>query len=267
MAFDSQKVSNKFLEINHCDRHKRILYPLRTLRENGRVDYYIMYILSGYCIVVERDAEYRAEIGDLILYRPHERQEYYFEKDAGTSYFFAHFSGTICDEILTSCGFTNRINKVGASKKAEIIFSDMVKEFHLKNPCWEQVSATCLLQFITTASAVVAEKNGTNGSSQIYSAIEYMRSNYEENHSVAFYAKMCHLSVSRFSYLFKSAMGISPKQYLLKQKAENALRLLSSTQLSISEISEAVGISDVNYFIRLFKKCMGCTPSTARKSL
>ena len=265
MAFDSQKVSDKFLEINACDRHKRITYPLRTLRENGRVDYYIMYILSGYCTVVEDGEEYKAEVGDLIMYLPGERQEYYFDKDAGTSYFFAHFSGKICDEILSACGFTKRINNVGASKKAEMIFGDMVREFHLKKPLWEQVSASCLLQFITTAATVVAEKDGQNGLSQISDAIEYMRSNYEENHSVEFYAKMCHLSESRFSYLFKSAMGISPKQYLQKQKAETAFRLLTSTELSISEISDAVGISDVNYFIRLFKKCMGFTPSVARK--
>ena len=266
MAFDSQKVSDKFLEINACDRHKKITYPLRTLRENGRVDYYIMYILSGYCTVVENGTEHRAEVGDMIVYRPNERQEYYFDKDAGTSYFFVHFSGRICDEILGACGFTERINKVGASKKAELIFGDMVKEFHLKNPCWEQVSASGLLQFITTAATVIAEKDQPNAATQIYGAVEYMRSNYEENHSVGFYAKMCHLSESRFSYLFKSAMGVSPKQYLLRQKAENAFRLLTSTELSIGEISEAVGIDDVNYFIRLFKKCMGFTPSTVRKN-
>ena len=265
MIFDSQKTSDKFLEINGCDKHKAITYPLRTLRENGRVDYYIMYMLSGYCIVVDDKSEQRANVGDLILYRPNERQEYYFNGDAKTSYLYAHFSGKICDEILNACGFCERINKVGASKKAELIFCDAIREFHLKKPYWEQVSATYLLQFITAAATAAAEKNNPSGLSQVYGAIEYMRSNYEENHNVEFYAKMCHLSASRFAYLFKSAVGIPPKQYLQKQKAENALRLLTSTQLSVSEISEEVGINDVNYFIRMFKKCMGYTPSKARE--
>ena len=265
MAFDSQKTSDKFLEINGCDRHKAITYPLRTVRENGRVDYYVMYILSGYCIVIENGEEHRAEIGDLILYRPNERQEYYFNGDAKTSYLYAHFSGKICDEVLNACGFSRRINKVGASKKAELIFCDAISEFHLKKPHWEQVSAAYLLQFITTAATISDEKAQPSGLSQVYNAIEYMRSNYEENHSVEFYAKMCHLSTSRFAYLFKSAMGIPPKQYLQKLKAENALRLLTSTELSVSEISEEVGINDVNYFIRMFKKRMGYTPSTVRE--
>ena len=266
MAFDSQKISDKFLEINGCDRHKAITYPLRTVRENGRVDYYVMYILSGYCIVIENGEEHRADIGDLILYRPNERQEYYFNGDAETSYLYAHFSGKICDEMLNACGFSGRINKVGTSKKAELIFCDAISEFHLKKPHWEQVSAAYLLQFITAAATVAAEKAQPSGLSRVYDAIEYMRSNYEENHNVEFYAKMCHLSTSRFAYLFKSAMGSSPKQYLQKQKAENALRLLTSTELSVSEISEAVGINDVNYFIRMFKKIMEMTPSTARKT-
>ena len=46
---------------------------------------------------------------------------------------------------------------------------------------------------------------------------------------------------------------------------ENASSLLLSTEYSIQEISVMVGIMDANYFVKLFKKEYGETPSEFRK--
>ena len=57
---------------------------------------------------------------------------------------------------------------------------------------------------------------------------------------------------------------MSPKQYLQKLKIENAQVLLSSTSLPTQEIASMVGIENVNYFIRLFKKHTGFTPKNSQ---
>ena len=57
---------------------------------------------------------------------------------------------------------------------------------------------------------------------------------------------------------------MSPKQYLQKLKIENAQVLLSSTSLSIGEIASMVGIENINYFVRLFKKHTGSTPKNSQ---
>ena len=52
--------------------------------------------------------------------------------------------------------------------------------------------------------------------------------------------------------------------YLLRQRIDKAKRLLLTTQMSIQDISEQVGFSNVNIFIRSFKNAMGMTPTAFR---
>lgn len=60
-------------------------------------------------------------------------------------------------------------------------------------------------------------------------------------------------------------MNMTPLNYLRKVRMENASSLLLSTEYSIQEISVMVGIMDANYFVKLFKKEYGETPSEFRK--
>ena len=49
------------------------------------------------------------------------------------------------------------------------------------------------------------------------------------------------------------------------RRVEAAKTLLLKENLSIAEIAEKVGFSDYNYFTKIFKKIMDCTPSEYRK--
>ena len=98
----------------------------------------------------------------------------------------------------------------------------------------------------------------------IVDVIQHMHQNYEENHSVSFYAAMCHLSESRFTHLFKQITGLPPKQYLMSIKVEKAYELLAFSSLSISEVAHMVGVEDVNYFGRMVKKLTEKTPREIR---
>lgn len=64
---------------------------------------------------------------------------------------------------------------------------------------------------------------------------------------------------------FRKEMNMTPLNYLRKVRMENASSLLLSTEYSIQEISVMVGIMDANYFVKLFKKEYGETPSEFRK--
>ena len=58
--------------------------------------------------------------------------------------------------------------------------------------------------------------------------------------------------------------GISPKEYILRRKIDAAVDLLNNTALSVQEISQAVGISDIYSFSKLFKARMGVAPTKYR---
>lgn len=65
------------------------------------------------------------------------------------------------------------------------------------------------------------------------------------------------------------AKKLSPDGSITKQisirRVEAAKTLLLKENLSIAEIAEKVGFSDYNYFTKIFKKIMDCTPSEYRK--
>ncbi len=267
MQISSEKISTRFLEINNCNVQKLKQKRTTILRERGRVDYYILYVLRGSCEVLDSGRIYTVGAGNLILYAPGERQEYRFtgEEDAETA--FVHFSGTACEEILTSCGFLGRrVIFIGDGKPARII-RDTVEEFCLKKPFFEEQTAALFLHFLSVAARRASyHEEGVNVGLQhsVDEVLRYMHTHAGENRDVAFFAAMCHLSEGRFAHVFKSCTGASPKQYMIKIKVAHAERLLATTNLTLAEIAEAVGIEDLNYFSRLVKKHTGRSPRELR---
>ena len=69
------------------------------------------------------------------------------------------------------------------------------------------------------------------------------------------------LSYSRLRQLFRERIGLSPGQYRLKRRMEEACAILSSNHYSIKEIAFRFGYSDPGSFSRQFKDVVGCSPS------
>ena len=67
-------------------------------------------------------------------------------------------------------------------------------------------------------------------------------------------AKLCGVGVKQFRNLFKKQYGTTPTQYMIDVRLNTASELLSNGGLSVGEVAEAVGFSDVGYFSRLFKR-------------
>ncbi len=73
--------------------------------------------------------------------------------------------------------------------------------------------------------------------------------------------KNAQLSPRYLNLLFKQFMGISLKEYITRSRLRRAQNLLMESSFSITEISEALGYSDVYTFSRLFKKYTGVSPT------
>ena len=90
--------------------------------------------------------------------------------------------------------------------------------------------------------------------------IKYLNENYEKDVSLKKLSGLFHLNSSYVSFLIKNETGLTYSQYLTELRIGKAKELLTTTDLSLAEISEAVGFNDYFYFIKKFKREVGVTP-------
>jgi len=93
-----------------------------------------------------------------------------------------------------------------------------------------------------------------------YQMKEYIKENLSGDLSVATLCQQFYISQSKLYKFSKHNFKMGISDYVRTQRIKKAQKLLSETDLTVAQISEAVGILDVNYFIRAFKKQTGITP-------
>lgn len=85
--------------------------------------------------------------------------------------------------------------------------------------------------------------------------------------SISALAEQTGISEVYFRKLFKARYHLSPSQYLIGARLENAKKLMRYSFLSVEECALRSGFSSVQYFCRLFKKETGISPGEYRKSI
>lgn len=80
-------------------------------------------------------------------------------------------------------------------------------------------------------------------------------------------ASMFDISLSHFRRLFKQFCDLPPRLFLLNQRLRLAASLLIETSSPINIIASQIGIDDVYYFSRSFKKKYAVSPSAYRREL
>lgn len=100
----------------------------------------------------------------------------------------------------------------------------------------------------------------SQGYSIIQNAATYISDNYDSDLSLEFLSAKFAMSPSHFSKQFKSVTGIGLSEYINISRISAAEKLLSKTNMPITEIATRCGFNDSNYFAAVFKKLKGITP-------
>lgn len=95
---------------------------------------------------------------------------------------------------------------------------------------------------------------------------QYISENYAEQIVPKTLAELLFVTESYFCRFFKSATGVTLSHYLIEYRIKKAMLLLEETDEPVARIAESVGINDANYFSRIFRKTVGMTPVSCRKT-
>lgn len=102
--------------------------------------------------------------------------------------------------------------------------------------------------------------------SKLLNVTNYINDNIAAEIKLSDLAALAGISQFHFSRLFKKSVGISPIQYLIKQRIERAKLLLKNSELSVTEIALSCGFNSHSHLGKYFRQLTGFSPSEYRVS-
>lgn len=95
-------------------------------------------------------------------------------------------------------------------------------------------------------------------------ALDYIQTSLHEKITLKEAALRCGISTYAFSHLFHKEHKVSFQEFLLRSRIRKAQALLSSSSLPVTEVAYGVRFGDLSYFIRIFRRYVGMTPTDYR---
>ncbi|WP_246162688.1 helix-turn-helix domain-containing protein [Brasilonema sennae] len=127
-----------------------------------------------------------------------------------------------------------------------------------------QVLVIHLLRHYSTFTQTITSQNRSLTNAQLQRAIDYIHTHLDRDLSLVEIAGVINISPTYFASLFKSTTGISPHQYVIKQRVEQAKLMLLTTDLAIADIALQVGFSSQSHLTQHFKRLTRMTPKQVR---
>ena len=109
--------------------------------------------------------------------------------------------------------------------------------------------------------ANVSNKN----KNEINKVLLYIHNQYNKQITLDELSRMIHFNKCYFVKIFRSLVGMSPYEYIINLRINEAKQLLINTSFSVNKIADQIGFLDTNNFIRRFRSRTGVSPLQYRK--
>jgi len=101
---------------------------------------------------------------------------------------------------------------------------------------------------------------------QLRWVVDYINSHLTQELSLEELAAIAQLSSYHFCRSFKRSTGLTPHQYVIRQRVERAKLLLKDGKMGIAEVAIACGFTHQSHLNRHFKRLTGVTPKKFSRS-
>jgi AraC family transcriptional regulator len=102
---------------------------------------------------------------------------------------------------------------------------------------------------------------------QLRKVEDFISAHLAENLAIEDFAQVAELSPSHFAHVFKETTGMSPLQFVTRQRVTRAQQLIRETSRSLIDIGLEVGYASPSHFAQVFRRVVGVTPTEFRKSV
>jgi len=234
----------------------------------------LYYPVAGEGMVIHHGRQYRLRPGWICLVPPYAQAEVSCPEHLVK--YWCHFNAYILDSDLDIFSLYHPAYELEV-KNNDFVRNLFIRLVELRNmqgaviqsvDALEAKSALGLLiaPFLKTITEDFSGKP-VDAMTKFTRLLAYIEKNLSRKLTLADLADEVHLNPSYLSHLFAQKMGLPLIAYCNRRRIRQAIDLIWSTDYSVSEIADKVGICDVANFSKMFKRTTGLYPSEYRKNL
>ncbi|MBQ3707244.1 MAG: helix-turn-helix domain-containing protein [Clostridia bacterium] len=271
------------------------------MRTHSHEFYEIVYVVDGFTLHSAGGTITLLVAGDLFFVKPGEEHSYInaYQTKLYNLIFSASELGNLRRELAALPGLDEMFSPTvvqapaavqGASDRSEAkntrlihvpmnerrsiesALREMAEEREAKKTGWEIALRVRLASFLLKYSRMYAEQwdsrviSADDYYGYVYKILCYVDTHYSGNISMNDLSAVTGLSPDYMARKFKSALHMTPSEYVRKFRIARAMELLCTTDLSVAEVARRTGFSDVSLFSRVFKQAVGLPPASYRKN-
>jgi AraC family transcriptional regulator len=130
-----------------------------------------------------------------------------------------------------------------------------------------QLFAVHLVEKYTSTPAKTPIYRGGLPIHQLRKVEDYVAERLAEEIPIEALAELVELSSSHFAHVFKETTGMTPLQFVTRQRVTRAQQLIRETSRSLIDVGLEVGYNSPSHFAQVFRRVVGVTPTEFRSSL
>lgn len=237
-----------------------------TTRE-GFASYLLKYTISGCGILDYQGQQYTVPPGHVYWIDCRKRQSYRVNKAVGNwRVIWVHFYGANAQFYYDLFLKQNGGSPVAAMPVDSPVYHILSQLLELSGAGGYQqkndlVYADLLHQLVSQVTLATMVSDRPDDVPQTIKSVQmYLMQNFQQNTTLEQLGAQFNLNPFYLQKQFKRYVGQTPSEYVIYLRITRAKELLRNTQKTIGEIAAEVGIDNLGYFTRLFKKQEGMTP-------
>ncbi|PKL09139.1 MAG: hypothetical protein CVV51_05275 [Spirochaetae bacterium HGW-Spirochaetae-7] len=181
-----------------------------------------------------------------------------------------HVDCAAAETLLADAAFWSGLDADTVARLAEVA-GRIAGELAGGHPGAEALAGAWAVELVVLAARLGERRKSSAGAWQapdgvwtIDDAIRHIEANYTDTFCLEWFVGKCAMNVTDFSRRFKERAGCPLFEFINRQRVKRACALLKTSDLSIIDISQAVGYNNLSFFNRYFLRIVGVSPRAWR---
>lgn len=185
---------------------------------------------------------------------------YWFQLDISSSESFLFLEKQTAESLIRRLyALPHHIIRLPGKETGQLLKNAFSLAVTIRDP---SATASCLVTFLHMLLLAARQEQPrlTRLTPDIETTLAYIRDHISHRLTLEELAAACGLSVSHYKKKFRAQMGISPRNYINREKIHASQKLLLEG-LSVTETAMRMGFDTSSYFANVFRRYMAMTPT------